>query len=51
MDIEQGLRFSVTRLEVIDEKGRQLAMSDLKLVDLCIQDKGKTLKIFVKRGL
>lgn len=49
MEIEQGLRLPVTRLEVINEKGRQLAMSNLKHIEFRIQDDGKTLKVFVSR--
>ena len=36
----------VTRLEVIDNNGRQYVMWDCK-VELSYQDDGKTLKIFV----
>lgn len=38
----------VTRLEVIDEKGRAYTRWDLGNVTVNFQDEGRTLKIFVK---
>lgn len=41
---------SVTRVEVIDEKGRAYTRWNLCDVQLLMQDDGKTLKIFVRGG-
>lgn len=38
----------VTRLELIDAKGRQYTNYDFIKVDLSLQDQNRTLKIFVK---
>ena len=38
---------NITRLEVIDETGRQYVRHDI-LVQFSVQDDGKTLKVFVQ---
>lgn len=40
----------INRLEVIDEYGRHVIVSpsDDKIVDMSIQDEGRTLKVFIK---
>lgn len=41
----------VTRVEVIDEKGRAYVRHDIAVVELHYQDDGKTLKIFVSGNI
>ncbi len=38
---------NVTRVEVIDEKGRVYTRHNLDIVQLAVQDDGRTIKIFV----
>lgn len=38
---------TVTRLEVIDEKGRSYTNCDVKHVEVQLQDNEKTIKIFI----
>lgn len=40
-----------TRVEVIDENGRQFVRWDIKRVDLSMQDKQRTLKIFLNNKI
>ncbi len=40
----------ITRVEVIDEKGRAYTRRNLKDVVFHFQDNGRTLKIFIKEG-
>jgi hypothetical protein len=37
----------VTRVEIIDEKGREYTRHNIDVVKLAVQDNGKTIKIFV----
>ena len=39
-----------TRVEVIGEDGREYVLNRCVEVSVSIQDEGKTLKLFVKRG-
>ena len=41
------LQEGITRVEVIDETGRAYSKWGTKKVELCYQDEGKTLKIFI----
>lgn len=40
----------ITRLEVIDDRGRILARTELNGVKLSGQDGGRTLKVFIDEG-
>lgn len=40
----------VTRVEVIDEDGRSYTEYNAKAVQISIQDDGRTLKVFLKKG-
>ena len=40
-----------TRVEIIDENGRQFVRRDIKRVDLSMQDGQRTMKIFLNRKL
>lgn len=39
----------VTRLEIINESGRDFVKYDIKVNLLSLQDNGKTLKIFIRK--
>ena len=40
----------VTRVEIIDEKGRNYVNRDYKnIVSVCFQDNGKTMKVFIDK--
>lgn len=38
----------ITRVEVIDDEGRQFVRWDIPKVELSFQDGGRTLKVFLK---
>lgn len=40
----------ITRLEVIDEKGRSYVNMDVQTIATSVQDDGRTLKLFVTSG-
>ena len=40
----------ISRLEVIDDKGRSYVNLDIKNLDISIQDNGRTMKIFTYRN-
>ena len=40
-----------TRVEIIDENGRQFVRRDIKRVDLSMQDGQRTMKIFLNNRL
>jgi len=42
---------NTTRVEVVDDNGRQFVRKDIKKVEISMQDKQKTLKIFFSDNL
>jgi len=44
--IENNKTKRVTRVEIIDETGRAIVMTNLASVKLSLQDDGRTLKLF-----
>ena len=43
------LQEGVSRVEVIDEQGRSYSKWHIEKVEICYQDDGKTLKIFINK--
>ena len=41
----------ITRVEVIDRRGRELVKHDVTDVQISIQDDGQTIKLFLKEAL